>query len=127
MGAPCAREDNKVAVTCGRSIALTDLNAAIEQSGHQDKALAQDCGVSRFTFSRMRAGVQAFGVGRLDDLPAAVRVDFCRRQLARDGYEIRRIDPVEIAEELWQQLDKLGRLVKLHQIARGRPVKAESR
>lgn len=114
---------NKVAVSCGESRALRDLNAAFEHSGHQDKALAEDCGVSKFAFSRMRAGVQAFGVVLLDALPAPVRVDFYRRQLARDGYEVRRLDPGDVADELWTHLDQLTRLVKLYGVTRGRPAK----
>lgn len=123
---------NRVAVSCPapaprESSAMSALDQALTHSGLLDKELAP-AGVTAPTFSKMRAGTQAFPIALLDALPGRVRVDFCRRLLEPDGYDVRRRDPGDIAEELLASVEHVGKLARLYrQMVKSKPAKAQTR
>lgn len=73
----------------GNAVALDCLNAAIDGSRIPRKVLADHLGISEAQFSKLTSGVQAFGVGHLDKLPAAIRSDFLRRMSEAHDEETR--------------------------------------
>lgn len=123
MRAASAMHGDEVALSRPEaSIALADLNAALDRTGLSDKQLFPD-GIDKRTVSKMRTGIQAFPIALLDVLPREARIAFYRRQLAREGFEIRAIDPVEVSEEILGAIEQLGRLGKLARLGKAKPVK----
>lgn len=124
MRSNAATHDDEVALSRpDDSVALADLNAALDKTGLSDKQLFPD-GMDKRTVSKMRTGQQAFPVALLDVLPREARITFYRRQLAREGYEARPIDPTEVTDEILAAIEQLGRLGKLARLGRARPAKA---
>lgn len=68
------------------------LNAAIDASGQPRKALADELGVSEQTFSKMTAGVQAFGLHTFEACSDEVVFDTLARWGKVRGFRIERVD-----------------------------------
>lgn len=110
---------NKVAASCDPTPPSASHEALIESfdhSGVRDKELIAALDVDKFKFSKMRAAVEGypFPVRLLDRLPLHVRVDFHRRALLRDGYEVRAIDPQHLAQTIHEDLARLERALELY-------------
>lgn len=113
--APSFRDARSTA-TLGKSRALECLNASLDASGEPAKALASEVKKSEPTFSKMRSGVQAFGVDDFERLPRPVQVAWMKRYGKEIGVAVRELDSVEMADSLLEQLNELLRVVRLYAV-----------
>jgi len=118
--------DERAAASEGKSAALSCLIAEIDAHPLPRKAIADECGKSEQTFSKMTAGTQAFGLDDFERLPRDLQVKWMQRY-GREvlGVNVRDLDPAELNEELLALVD---RMVIVRRIAAqvGRPVQAKA-
>lgn len=127
-------EGNELTVDCRRplatatrcnSVALDCLNVEIDRYGVHHKALADECGKSKETFSKMRGGTQAFGLDDFEKLPHALQVAWLKRYAQVIGVKVVELEPGELSERLLMLVDELATVAKLARVVTRGQVKAK--
>lgn len=99
---------------------LTYLNAAIDESGEQQKAISSDLLVDPSYLRRMRTGEKPWSLRHLEKLPRSIRTIFLTLWAEGEGMPLTVINTLRAMADA---LEEQGRLALLGEVPRAGPVK----